>query len=43
MKKKFLGIIPAVDLKVLIKLSFLDLMAEDLAGVLVYMCVFANW
>jgi hypothetical protein len=43
MKKECLGIIPAADLKILLSLSSLGLVAENVARVLVYVCVFANW
>jgi hypothetical protein len=39
MKKEFLGIIPAAALKVLLRLSSLDLVAENVARILVYVCV----
>jgi hypothetical protein len=41
--KALLGMIPAAALKVLLGLSSLDLVAENVARVLVYACVFANW
>jgi len=41
--KPLLGMIPATVLKVLFELSSLDLVAENVARVLVYVYVFANW
>jgi hypothetical protein len=43
MKKPLLGMIPAAVLKVLLGLSSLALVAENVARVLIYVCVFANW
>lgn len=48
MKKPLLGMIPAAVLKILLWLSFLDLVTENVARVLVYVCVcvcyvFAEW